>query len=496
MLLGERGLGGQRHRSRDAVATLAHRAGAARGRRPAAGEAMGSTSSLRLRSPSRKRAGEEVAACVALAFPDRVAKRRDAVGADLDVGRRARVQARSGIVAGAKRMARGRRDPGNGFRRADPLRRADRARDRRGAIRRPDRDPPDSQFRPGKRRYPGAARAPAGRDRACRAAPMPMPIPRRSPPRCWTAFACTACRSCRGATPPALAGAARLSCGMIGIAARSRRKALIERSTIGCAPLVEGKTPARRYRYRHARRAVLARCDRLGQARTLDASLRRISQSPAGSSHPIDYAAEGGPTRRAAAAGAVRPRDASHGRRRAGAAGAQPHVARRPPDPDHPRPARLLGGELGRGRKGNAWPLSPSPLARRSRGGGADAQDEKARMRGPDNRDKEAPKMSHRCAENRFPLSARCSKGMTMPTARIFQHPKNAMQSGRARTLRWTLEFEPAEAQATRSADRLGGIGRYARPGSARLSERRGGDCLCGTRGAGLHRDRGARTQA
>lgn len=32
-----------------------------------------------------------------------------------------------------------------------------------------------------------------------------------------------------------------------------------------------------------------------------------------------------------------------------------------------------------------------------------------------------------------------------MTTARIFQRPKNAMQSGRARTDRWVLEFEPAE---------------------------------------------------
>ncbi|MES2056225.1 MAG: ETC complex I subunit [Pseudomonadota bacterium] len=34
-----------------------------------------------------------------------------------------------------------------------------------------------------------------------------------------------------------------------------------------------------------------------------------------------------------------------------------------------------------------------------------------------------------------------------MPTARIFQRPKNAMQSGRARTEGWVLEFEPAEAK-------------------------------------------------
>ena len=38
--------------------------------------------------------------------------------------------------------------------------------------------------------------------------------------------------------------------------------------------------------------------------------------------------------------------------------------------------------------------------------------------------------------------------------ARIFQEPKNAMQSGRARTHRWVLEFAPAEA---RRADPLMG---------------------------------------
>ena len=34
-----------------------------------------------------------------------------------------------------------------------------------------------------------------------------------------------------------------------------------------------------------------------------------------------------------------------------------------------------------------------------------------------------------------------------MPTARIFQRPKNAMQSGKYRTDSWQLEFEPAEAK-------------------------------------------------
>ena len=32
-----------------------------------------------------------------------------------------------------------------------------------------------------------------------------------------------------------------------------------------------------------------------------------------------------------------------------------------------------------------------------------------------------------------------------MPIARIFQPPKNAMQSGQYRTDRWQLEFEPSE---------------------------------------------------
>ena len=34
-----------------------------------------------------------------------------------------------------------------------------------------------------------------------------------------------------------------------------------------------------------------------------------------------------------------------------------------------------------------------------------------------------------------------------MPTARIFQRPKNAMSSGKYRTDCWVLEFEPAEAK-------------------------------------------------
>ena len=34
-----------------------------------------------------------------------------------------------------------------------------------------------------------------------------------------------------------------------------------------------------------------------------------------------------------------------------------------------------------------------------------------------------------------------------MPHVRIYQRPKNAMQSGRARTGQWLLEFAPGEAK-------------------------------------------------
>ena len=40
-----------------------------------------------------------------------------------------------------------------------------------------------------------------------------------------------------------------------------------------------------------------------------------------------------------------------------------------------------------------------------------------------------------------------CGKVPRMTEARIYQEPKNAMQSGRARTSRWVLEYAPAEAK-------------------------------------------------
>ena len=37
--------------------------------------------------------------------------------------------------------------------------------------------------------------------------------------------------------------------------------------------------------------------------------------------------------------------------------------------------------------------------------------------------------------------------GAGMTEARIYQEPKNAMQSGRSRTTRWVLEYAPSEAK-------------------------------------------------
>ncbi|MBY0582249.1 MAG: ETC complex I subunit [Sphingomonas sp.] len=46
-----------------------------------------------------------------------------------------------------------------------------------------------------------------------------------------------------------------------------------------------------------------------------------------------------------------------------------------------------------------------------------------------------------------------------MTTARIYRRPKNAMQSGRARTQLWVLEFEPSEAKQADSLTGWAGSG-------------------------------------
>ena len=55
-----------------------------------------------------------------------------------------------------------------------------------------------------------------------------------------------------------------------------------------------------------------------------------------------------------------------------------------------------------------------------------------------------------------------------MIPARIYQRPKNAMQSGRARTDCWLLEFEPVEPQ--RADPLTGWAGSANTPAQVRLS--------------------------
>ena len=85
------------------------------------------------------------------------------------------------------------------------------------------------------------------------------------------------------------------------------------------------------------------------------------------------------PERRAAGAGAVRPRRPPGARRRARAADAASVVARASADPDHPRPAGLLEGLVGRRARRPARPLSPPFLAGRPGERGADQPGETAR---------------------------------------------------------------------------------------------------------------------
>ena len=251
--------------------------------------------------------------------------------------------------------------------RAHPVRRADRRRHRRGAVRRPHRDPPHrrvrSRDRRGRRRCAndGSARS------ACRAGPIGDADP--------ATIAAALLDGVRAARPRAAAverGGAR--------AARARRlcrrRARSTRSTMPrcsprrrmarrrCSPASAGSTrstPARS----PTRCATLIGWDAL---QAIDRLAPTAFRPPAGQ-QPRDRLCR----RRRARRVELRPQalfglaDASDGRRRARAAGAQPDLARRPADPDDARSARFLGGELGRGREGNARPLSAPSLARRSR---------------------------------------------------------------------------------------------------------------------------------
>ena len=84
--------------------------------------------------------------------------------------------------------------------------------------------------------------------------------------------------------------------------------------------------------------------------------------SPAGSRHG-SIIPRRRPYSRSSCAGAVRPLKPSDDRQWSDAAGAGDHFPRRATDPDHQGPARVLGGQLARRRQGHARALSQTPVA-------------------------------------------------------------------------------------------------------------------------------------
>ena len=142
---------------------------------------------------------------LAEAYPDNIARRRDAFWRGLADRRGQGPAARSGLTSGPRRMARGRRCAGRGQGRADH--RGDCARRGRGQplAGAPDRAAHhpalDRRRRPGR----GAARSAAGCDHARAAGPIPRPIPRQS------AASCLSRVRRRGAGPGAAVGKASLA---------------------------------------------------------------------------------------------------------------------------------------------------------------------------------------------------------------------------------------------------------------------------------------------
>ena len=209
VLLSERGLGGQRCGSGAEAAPLARE----RGQRAEAAARAGGRRWLRSWSAAAGRraqpSGAGSAACVALAFPDRVAKRRDASGADwISAGGRGfrldpasplareqwlAVAEVGGTAAGARILSAAAIDAGGG--RSLFADRIDERHRRSPSIRPP---------------APSAPRTAAGSARSsCRAAGTAAPRRARSRRPCSKASARMASASCRGARRAAIAAPAR-----------------------------------------------------------------------------------------------------------------------------------------------------------------------------------------------------------------------------------------------------------------------------------------------
>src|SRR3546814_14859488 len=77
--------------------------------------------------------------------------------------------------------------------------------------------------------------------------------------------------------------------------------------------------------------------------------------------------------------------------------------------------------------------------------------------------------------------------GPIMPTARIYQRAKNAMQSGRARAEEWLLEYEPSEPRRADPLTGWGGSGDTRRQRSEESRVGKGGVSTCESWGVAYH---------
>ena len=331
----------------------------------------------------RTQADDLPRSAIALAFPDRLSRRRDSSGEHWQSvgGRGFRLDPASPLAR--QRMARGRpRSPA--LRRARgscPRRAIDELTEIEASSPTGSRPTPRSDFDPAT----GSDQRHQAAGGSARSSFVQRPIQsrpgRHRSRRCSMQFAIMGSPSCRGTTR------ATGTCASAPPSPRSMTlrfptledAALVERLDEWLSPLLSGKR--RLTRSAPARSAVAL--DGLldyEAGRAID----RLAPTPfrlarPDSSHPIDYAAPGGPTVEVRAQALFGLEAPSDGRGRARAADPGHHLACAPADPDDQGPACLLGGKLARGRQGNARPLSEASLAGRSRGRPADAADQAQR---------------------------------------------------------------------------------------------------------------------
>ncbi len=285
VLLGERGIGGQ---DVDVEQRL-RRWRTERGPKAEAARAMAKRWTGLAPKPVEQEVWDHAAGvCLALAYPDRVARRRDGTGENwASVGGQG-LPARSRLGAGQFGMAGGGRDTRRGLGRAHPVGCAARPHHRRGAVRRPDRDAAYRHLQPRDRRCRGVARTAAGGLRLS------------SGPDSGASADAIAEALVEGVRAHGLsllpwsdgAGAYRARAAYAGVALDD--ETLLERLDDWLPALVAGKRRLDALAPGALTEAIRNLVDWNDQRR-IDSMAPSHFTSPAGSSHAIDYASEGGP---------------------------------------------------------------------------------------------------------------------------------------------------------------------------------------------------------